>query len=80
MHDCRTIAERLYPYLDRELDEDELEEIRQHLEHCPPCARYFLFEAGILRFVGDACRKESAPESLRRKIAALRDAERSSSP
>lgn len=79
MRDCQTIAEHLYPYLDRELAEDELEAIREHLDTCPPCARYFHFEEGILRFVGDACRKESAPESLRLKIAALRDAERASS-
>lgn len=78
MHDCRTIAERLYPYLDRELSASELDEIRRHLDHCPPCARYFNFEEGILRFVGDACRQEAAPESLRSKIAALRNADRAS--
>lgn len=68
MTKCKTTIERLYPYLDRELSTQEIEEIREHLDACPPCARHFQFEAGVLRFVGAACRSVEAPAELRAKI------------
>ena len=72
MLDCKKTAERLYPYLDRELSDEELDEVRAHLEHCPPCAKFFEYESGVLRFVSDACRSVEAPASLRAKILSVR--------
>jgi mycothiol system anti-sigma-R factor len=66
--------ERLYPYLDRELTEDELGEVQDHLNRCPPCAKHFDYEAGVLRFVGDAGRSVCAPQRLLEKILAARTA------
>ncbi|CAN5479829.1 hypothetical protein BH23CHL2_BH23CHL2_15620 [soil metagenome] len=68
MTNCKMVIERLYPYLDRELSATEVEEIHEHLRRCPPCAKYFDFEAGMLRIVGDACRSVEAPPDLRAKI------------
>lgn len=53
-HDYWTCAEalsRLDDYLDRELEDAELDGIRQHLEVCEVCAREFRFEASVLREV-----------------------------
>ena len=68
MTNCKVTIESLYPYLDRELSAQEIESIREHLNRCPPCARHFEFEAGILRFVSSACRSVEAPPDLRAKI------------
>ncbi len=72
MIDCRMTLERLYPYLDRELSEAEIEEVRAHLDLCPPCAKHFEFESGMIRVVGDACRKTEAPPELKSRILAAR--------
>jgi hypothetical protein len=34
---CERVLERLSPFLDRELPEVEIGEIREHLAFCPPC-------------------------------------------
>lgn len=72
MINCKTTVERLYPYLDRELSAQEIEEVREHLALCPPCAKYFNFESGMLRMVSDACRSVEAPEGLKAKILSTR--------
>jgi mycothiol system anti-sigma-R factor len=74
MINCKTTIERLYPFLDRELTEDEHTEVQEHLSLCPPCARHFQFEAGVLRFVSASCRNVKTPESLLQRIAAARQA------
>jgi len=68
MLNCTKTIERLYPFIDRELSEQELEEIREHLEMCPPCAKHFAFESGVLRFINDVCRSVEAPAALRAKV------------
>ncbi len=70
MINCRMTIERLYPFLDRELTEQEVLEVNEHLERCPPCAKHFEYEAGVLRFIGDAARTVHAPRDLRAKIVA----------
>ena len=72
MINCKTTVERLYPYLDRELSEQELDEVREHLALCPPCAKHFDFESGMLRIVGDVCRSVEAPDGLKAKILSAR--------
>jgi anti-sigma factor RsiW len=37
---CRDLAELLIDYLADELPPDQAEEIRLHLEFCPPCVYY----------------------------------------
>lgn len=73
--DCKAAIENLYRYIDRELDEHEYEEVQRHLDACPPCARFFRFEAGLLTTVGKACRKEKAPPSLVDKISRVQESQ-----
>jgi mycothiol system anti-sigma-R factor len=68
MDDCREAMHRLYQYLDRELSEEDLRVVRAHLHHCPPCQDLFRFEENVLTFIGESCRKISAPPSLRDKV------------
>lgn len=71
MIDCSTAIERLYGYLDRELTDEEREEVERHLAKCPPCARFFNFEAGVLHLVAARVRETCAPPELRTRISAL---------
>lgn len=68
MFDCKKCEERLYQFLDRELDPDEQREVREHLDHCPPCVDRFRFEGNILRAIGAIARKGSCPEETRQRI------------
>lgn len=70
MIDCKKTIELLYPYLDRELSPEELKEVHDHLEMCPPCAKHFEFESGMLHRISDACRSVETPSGLREKIVA----------
>ena len=66
--DCESVVERLYEYLDEELDDPKLvEEIHEHLEACRRCYPQFHFEEAFLKFVAEVGRT-SAPSDLRRKI------------
>lgn len=73
MIDCQKAIERLYGYLDRELSDQERLEVEAHLHKCPPCARLFDFEAGVLRLIAARARETCAPPELRSRITALCD-------
>ena len=40
---CRECVEHLYEYIDRELTPELEQEIRAHLEGCPPCDDHYDF-------------------------------------
>ena len=65
---CNEVEARLYQYLDRELNAEEIVEVKQHLEACPPCLQIFHYEDHMRRLVRQACCGESAPLSLRERI------------
>lgn len=73
MLDCDEVLERLYYFLDRELSDAELAEVRSHLEACPPCRDRFTFEQNVLRRVGTCARKLNAPPSLVDKVRRMCD-------
>ena len=64
-HDCQ---ERLDAYVDRELSDDEVVELRRHLDECPPCDDRYRFEAGLKRLVRVCCEQDKAPVELRDKL------------
>ena len=71
---CRETAQRLYTFLDRELSEAEVREVRVHLEHCPPCVDYFRFEEGVKRLVKRCCEGERPTPQFRERLdRALRE-------
>jgi len=65
---CDECLERLYPYLDRELGETELAEVKRHLADCPPCEGTFVFESAFLARVRDCQTSDVAPVALRERI------------
>ena len=64
---CTDAVERLYHYLDGELDEARMAMVKRHLDECLPCLEAFDFEAELRQVVARRCR-ESVPEQLRIRI------------
>jgi mycothiol system anti-sigma-R factor len=65
--DCNETLHRLYTYLDGELTEERREEIKKHLDDCPPCFEAFDFEAELRSVIAQRC-KDHVPESLRKRV------------
>ena len=60
---CDDALENLYLYLDGELSSDTAEDIRRHLDDCPPCLDAFAFEHR-LKTVVRARLQEEVPAEL----------------
>jgi mycothiol system anti-sigma-R factor len=69
---CQDALDRLYAYLDRELDAEKATEIREHLGDCPPCGEAFAFEERLLVTIRGGLREEIPPVLIDRLRAALR--------
>lgn len=72
MHDedCDDAIRELYTFLDGELTDSRRAAIQGHLDDCHPCLEAFDFEAELRQVVSHHCR-ETVPEPLKRRIAAL---------
>ena len=73
---CADAVERLYHFLDGELDETRRSMVAHHLDECLPCLEAFDFEAELRQLIARKCR-ETVPEQLRVRIALAIQAERS---
>ena len=65
---CALVLDRVYRYLDGELELAELAEVRQHLEECGPCLREFGVEEEVKSLVRRACAAEPVPSTLRQRV------------
>jgi mycothiol system anti-sigma-R factor len=74
---CKNCLEALYPYIDRELSDEDIIQVRVHLDECRGCLHLYQFEASLRRLVRFRCREQGAPESLRAKLIMKFAAERS---
>lgn len=70
--DCTDALHELQQYLDGELPEGDLVEIRAHLAACYPCADRATFEEQLRALIRERC-AESAPPSLVAGIRARLD-------
>jgi mycothiol system anti-sigma-R factor len=66
---CRDCAKALNSYIDRELSDEDILQVRQHLEACGGCLHVYQFEESVRRLVRVRCQEQGAPESLRAKIS-----------
>ncbi len=65
---CTEVLDRVYGYLDGELDDLDCAKIRQHLNECGPCLREYGLEEAVKRVVQKHCGCDPAPAELRAKI------------
>lgn len=68
MYSCQECEERLYQFLDRELDSGEQLQVREHLSRCMPCLNHFRFEGNVLRAFGEVARRAGCPDEARQRI------------
>jgi anti-sigma factor (TIGR02949 family) len=66
---CEEVFRRLDDYVDRELTEDEMRMVREHLETCAHCASEYQFEANFLRDVRSKVQRIACPPDLMSKIS-----------
>ena len=65
--DCSEILERVFVFIDNELEEADCAQIQQHLDECGPCLREYDLESKVKALVKKSC-SEHAPETLRERV------------
>jgi mycothiol system anti-sigma-R factor len=68
---CEQTMRQLSVYMDRELNDAEVREVRAHLEDCPPCDKVFEFQSEMKRLVRKQCCTDDAPARLREWVRQL---------
>ena len=66
--ECETMLDRVYQFLDHELDTASSDEIRAHLAACEPCLDRYDVEQAVKSLVNRTCGGDRAPEHLRNKV------------
>ena len=65
--DCNAILDRVYVFIDHELDNASSEQIQTHLDECGPCLREVDLERLVKALVARSCH-ERAPVELRQRV------------
>jgi mycothiol system anti-sigma-R factor len=65
---CTEVLDRVYAYLDGELDSPGCAKIRQHLDECGPCLREYGLEEVVKQLVHRHCGHDTVPADLRTKV------------
>jgi len=66
--DCSEVIEKVYLYLDGEIDDEARATVREHLDECAPCLRKFGLEQDVKALVARCCGGEVAPDSVRERL------------
>ena len=64
---CSEVLDRVYEYIDGELDSAKKHEVKEHLEECSPCLQEFGLEEAVKAIVKRSC-SDPAPPDLRAKV------------
>jgi len=64
---CSEVLDRVYEYLDGELDSERKHVVKEHLEECSPCLKEFGLEEAVKAIVKRSC-ADPAPPELRAKV------------
>ena len=65
---CRDALDRVYAYLDGEIDDQDYTRIREHLDDCAPCLRQYGIEQEVKVLVARCCGSETASTELRARV------------
>ena len=73
--DCRTAVRQLWDYLDGELDDQRMVEVRQHLLTCRKCLPHAEFGRRFIQALSRARERHVMPPAVRSQVmAALTEA------
>jgi len=76
MINCGDCAEALNSYLDRELSDEDIVQVQEHLKECRGCLHLYSFQESVRRLVRVRCQELSAPASLRLRVTEVLAVER----
>jgi mycothiol system anti-sigma-R factor len=65
---CRDCLLALDSYIDRELSDEDIVQVRVHLHDCGGCLDLYKFEESVRRLVRVRCQEQSAPQDFRARI------------
>jgi len=68
---CDETLEKLWQYLDRELDGASCVELQRHLEECRQCFSRAEFERRLRDILRRSCAGDQAPPELRERLSHL---------
>jgi mycothiol system anti-sigma-R factor len=66
---CLEVFERLEDYLDRELNDAEMEKVRSHLADCSICASEYAFEGSLLTELREKLSRLTTPADLIARVS-----------
>lgn len=66
--ECARALEKVFLFLDNEMDEEDCDKIRHHLDECEPCLEKYDLEVMVRTVVARSCGCEQAPDALRQKV------------
>jgi mycothiol system anti-sigma-R factor len=65
--DCSEVLERVFFFIDNEMDQADSSQIQQHLDECAPCLQKYDLERTVKALVARSC-AEHAPDRLRDRV------------
>jgi len=65
---CSEVLDRVYEYLDGEMNDHDVAKIRKHLEECRPCLSQYDIDLALKALLRRSCACEQAPQELRARI------------
>ena len=65
--DCSEVLERVFFFIDNEMEQADHDQIAEHLDECGPCLQKYDLERTVKSLVARSC-TEHAPESLRERV------------
>ncbi len=68
MGDCNETLKELETFLDGELSQAALDDIREHLGDCPNCLEAFDFHAELKAVIAKKCQSDPMPAGLLARI------------
>ena len=68
MIDCRTAVRQLWDYLDGELDDQRMDEVRQHLDTCRHCLPHAEFGSRFIQALSRARERHVMPPAVRSQV------------
>jgi mycothiol system anti-sigma-R factor len=67
---CSEVLDRVYVYLDGEIDQADGAKIQLHLDECGPCLQQYDLDKVVKALVARSCGCDRASEELREKVLA----------
>jgi mycothiol system anti-sigma-R factor len=69
--DCEQVLELVWEYLDGEMEETRVVEIRTHVDGCFECGRRYDFQRRLMILIEQKCREGPVPAAVRERLFRL---------